>query len=44
MITEALRDDFPILKRKMMGHPLIYMDSGATALKPRCVIDAVSAY
>lgn len=44
MITEALRDDFPILKRRMMGHPLIYMDSGATALKPRCVIDAVSAY
>ena len=44
MITEALRDDFPILKRKMMGHPLIYMDSGATALKPSCVIDAVSAY
>ena len=44
MITEALRDDFPILKRRMMGHPLIYMDSGATALKPRCDIDAVSAY
>ncbi len=44
MITEALRDDFPILKRRMMGHPLIYMDSGATTLKPRCVIDAVSAY
>lgn len=44
MITEELRDDFPILKRRMMGHPLIYMDSGATALKPRCVIDAVSAY
>ena len=44
MITEALRDDFPILKRRMMGHPLIYMDSGATALKPSCVIDAVSAY
>lgn len=44
MITEAVRDDFPILKREMMGHPLIYLDSGATALKPQCVIDAVSEY
>ena len=44
MITEAVRDDFPILKREMMGHPLIYLDSGATALKPQRVIDAVSEY
>ena len=36
-----IRADFPILKRKVYGKPLIYFDNGATTQKPQCVIDAV---
>jgi cysteine desulfurase/selenocysteine lyase len=37
----AIRADFPILGRAVRGgHPLIYLDSGATAQKPRQVLDA----
>lgn len=36
-----IRGDFPILKRKVYGKPLVYLDSGATAQKPRCVIETV---
>ena len=36
-----LRDDFPMLKQKMHGNPLIYFDSAATAQKPQTVIDAI---
>lgn len=35
-----LRGDFPILDREVSGHRLTYLDSGATAQKPVCVIDA----
>lgn len=35
-----LRADFPILSREMNGHPLIYLDSGATSQTPQCVWDA----
>jgi cysteine desulfurase/selenocysteine lyase len=39
--TSAIRADFPILGRAVRGgHPLIYLDSGATAHKPRQVLDA----
>jgi cysteine desulfurase/selenocysteine lyase len=39
--TEAIRADFPILGRAVRGgHPLIYLDSGATSQKPRQVLDA----
>ena len=41
---EAIRADFPILKREMSGLPLVYLDSCATALKPQCVIDEVVRY
>jgi len=38
---QAIRADFPILGRAVRGgHPLIYLDSGATAQKPRQVLDA----
>ena len=37
----AVRDDFPILRERAHGHPLIYFDSAATSQKPRAVIDAV---
>jgi cysteine desulfurase/selenocysteine lyase len=40
-----LRNDFPILATaNRFGKPLIYLDSAATSLKPRAVIDAVDAY
>jgi cysteine desulfurase/selenocysteine lyase len=38
----AARADFPILTREVHGKPLIYLDSGASAQKPRQVIDAMS--
>lgn len=38
---EALRVDFPILKRKVNGHELIYFDNAATSQTPRVVVDAV---
>jgi cysteine desulfurase/selenocysteine lyase len=38
----AARTEFPILNREINGKPLIYMDSGASAQKPRQVIDAMS--
>ena len=39
--VERIRADFPILKRVMRsGHPLAYLDSGATAQKPLAVLDA----
>jgi cysteine desulfurase / selenocysteine lyase len=39
--TDAIRADFPILGRAVRGgHPLIYLDSGATSQKPRQVLDA----
>lgn len=38
---EALRADFPILRRKVNGHELIYFDNAATSQTPRVVVDAV---
>jgi cysteine desulfurase / selenocysteine lyase len=40
----ALRADFPIFERDFHGRQLAYLDSAATALKPRCVTDAMDAY
>ena len=37
-----VRADFPILSREVNGKPLVYLDNGASAQKPRPVIDAVS--
>lgn len=36
--------DFPILKQKVNGHPLVYLDSAATSQKPFQVIEAVEKY
>jgi cysteine desulfurase/selenocysteine lyase len=39
--SDSVRSDFPILGRAVRGgHPLIYLDSGATSQKPRQVLDA----
>jgi cysteine desulfurase/selenocysteine lyase len=37
-----IREDFPILAREVNGKPLVYLDNGASAQKPQCVIDAVT--
>src|ERR1022692_864054 len=39
--VEKIREDFPVLKQKVHGMPLIYLDSAATAQKPFVVIDAI---
>jgi cysteine desulfurase/selenocysteine lyase len=41
---QAIRQDFPILKRNINNNPLIYFDNAATTQKPRQVIDAVSNF
>ena len=40
--VEAIRADFPILSREVYGKPLVYLDNGASAQKPKAVIDAVT--
>src|SRR6195952_16473 len=39
--AEAARADFEILSREVYGKPLVYLDSGASAQKPRVVLDAM---
>ena len=36
----AIKADFPILAEQVNGHPLVYLDSGATSQKPLAVLDA----
>lgn len=36
-----IREDFPILSRKVYDCPLVYLDNGATTQKPLCVLDAM---
>ncbi len=40
----AVRVDFPLFERDFGGRPLAYLDSAATSLKPRAVLDAMEAY
>lgn len=40
--VQAVRAEFPILSRQVNGKPLVYLDNGASAQKPRAVIDAVT--
>lgn len=44
MNIDKIREDFPILQKKVNGKPFIYLDSACTTLKPKRVIDAVLAY
>ena len=37
-----IRNDFPILSREVNGKPLVYLDNGASAQKPKVVIDAIT--
>lgn len=40
--VEKIRAEFPILEQRVYGKPLVYLDNGATAQKPRCVIECVA--
>ncbi len=40
----AIRQEFPVLNRKVKGRPLIYLDNAATTQKPQVVIDALTYY
>ena len=42
--ARALRKDFPVLEQRVNGRPLVYLDSAATAQKPRPVIEAVRRF
>ena len=37
-----LREQFPILERKIEGKPLVYLDNAATSQTPRCVVDTIN--
>jgi len=39
-----IRNDFPILRRTVNGHPLVYLDNAASSQKPAAVVAAVSGY
>ncbi len=40
--AKRAREDFPILQQQVHGKPLVFLDSAASAQKPRSVIEAVS--
>ena len=42
--VKKIREDFPVLSRKVYGKPLVYLDNAATSQKPRAVIDALTEY
>jgi cysteine desulfurase / selenocysteine lyase len=42
--VEKIRQDFPILKQRVHGKPLVYLDNGATSQKPQVVIDTLDHY
>src|SRR5699024_4005763 len=44
MDVKSIREMFPILNQEVNGHPLVYLDSSATAQKPVQVIEAVDQY
>ena len=42
--SKKIREDFPVLSRKVYGKPLVYLDNAATSQKPRAVIEALVDY
>jgi cysteine desulfurase/selenocysteine lyase len=40
--ADEIRAEFPILRREVNGKPLVYLDSAASAQKPRAVIEAMT--
>lgn len=44
MIPAHVKDDFPALRQKVNGAPLVYLDNAATSQKPQQVIDAIVSF
>jgi cysteine desulfurase/selenocysteine lyase len=44
MLSEAIREDFPILAIRVHGKPLAYLDNAATTQKPRRVLEAIERF
>lgn len=42
--SEKIREDFPILNRKVNGQALVYFDNAATSQTPQQVIDVITDY
>ncbi len=42
--VSKIREDFPILSRKVYDKPLVYLDNGATTQKPLCVINCINDF
>ena len=42
--VEEVRRDFPILREKVHGKPLVYLDNAATSQKPQLVIETLQKY
>src|SRR5690606_4691746 len=42
--VQKIRKDFPILKRKVNGYPLLYLDNAATSQTPQAVMEAIVDY
>ena len=42
--VNQLREDFPILSRKVNGQPLVYLDNAATSQTPKQVVEVISDY
>jgi cysteine desulfurase/selenocysteine lyase len=42
--SKKIKEDFPILNKKVNGKELVYLDNAATSQKPQVVIDAISDY
>ena len=42
--VSALRQDFPILSRRVGEHPLVYLDSANTSQKPRVVVETIAEH
>ena len=42
--VKKIRNDFPILKRKVNGYPFVYFDNAATSQKPSKVIASITDY
>jgi cysteine desulfurase / selenocysteine lyase len=42
--VDRIREDFPILRQRIRGKPLVYLDNAATSQKPQVVIDAITTF
>lgn len=41
---QTIRSQFPVLQREVNGHPVVYLDNGASSQMPKRVIDRINAY